>query len=51
MTSWDLFKIYVIIIAAIISANYINALIFVLFRANKYEKTLAEEIAKEIKNG
>jgi hypothetical protein len=31
-------------------ATYIHGFIFCLFKANKYENTLAKKIAKEIKN-
>lgn len=46
----EYFYLYITIILAVMSTQYIQSIIFVLFKANKYEDTLAKKIAKEIKN-
>ena len=39
---------YLIVVTGVISAAYVQSLIFVIFKANEYEDSLAKKIIKEI---
>lgn len=44
----EYFYIFLVVIAALLTASYIQGLIFVVFKANKYEDLLAAKIAKRV---
>jgi len=41
-------KEFILIVLAVLAAQYIQGILFVIFRANKYEDALAKKIAYEI---
>lgn len=46
----DYLKLFFVICLGNLTAIYIHSIIFVIFKANKYEDSLAKKISKEIKN-
>ena len=46
----EIIKQLLITTLAIMLAQYIQTIIFCIFKANKYEDTLADKIAKKIKD-
>ena len=50
MDNFTYFYIWLIVITAIIVVDFVRTLLFVTFRADKYEDVLAKKIAKEVKD-